>query len=281
MKLIIENKYNEKLELTNNSNYAVTDISGLNPAPANINVSKLAMSDGSILNSTSVKERNIVITIYIMKEIEKNRIALYKFFRPKQYVKLYYSNDTRDVFIEGYIETFEGTLFTKSEKFQISIICPSPFFSSVNETSTILTNVDSEFSFPFSIPNEGVVFSNLNDFNIGTIINSGDTEAGMIIDLYSTGDVISPIIYNNVTHEFLGLNYVIKAGNTVRIVTKRGQKSITLLTYGSTRNLINYITKNSTWLQLETGSNVFTVKTTSGKEFLTTKITHVDLFEGV
>lgn len=281
MRLIVENKNNEKLELTNNSNYAITSISGLNPAPANINTSKLATSDGSLLNSTFVKERNIVITIYIMQEIEKNRIALYKFFRPKQYIKLYYSNDSRDVFIEGYVETFEGDFFTKSENFQISIICPFPFFKSTEESVIVLTNISSQFTFPFSIPEEGIIFSEYYSTNSTPIVNAGDVEAGLIIDFYSTGNVVNPIIRNVDTGEFFGLNYTIEAGSIARITTIKGQKSAKLITYGTTTNIINYVMKNSTWLQLNSGENQFAVTTVSGSSFLTTTLYHTDLFEGV
>ena len=281
MRLIVENKNNEKLELTNNSNYAITSISGLNPAPANINTSKLATSDGSLLNSTFVKERNIVITIYIMREIEKNRIALYKFFRPKQYIKLYYSNDSRDVFIEGYVETFEGDFFTKSENFQISIICPFPFFKSTEESVIVLTNISSQFTFPFSIPEEGIIFSEYYGTNSTPIVNTGDVEAGLIIDFYSTGNVVNPIIRNINTGEFFGLNYTIEAGSIARITTIKGQKSAKLITYGTATNIINYVMKNSTWLQLSSGENQFAVTTVSGSSFLTTTLYHTDLFEGV
>lgn len=279
--LIIENKNHEKISLTNNDNYAVTHISGLNPAPANINTSKLATSDGSLFNSSSVNQRNIVITVYIMRSIEKNRIALYRFFRPKEYVKIYFSNGLRNVFIEGYVETFDGELFSMSQNFQISIICPSPFFKAMNETTTILSNVNSLFSFPFAISNQGIPFSDLSEINLATVQNTGDIESGIIIDLYSIGKVVNPVIHNVDTNEFFGLNYTIEAGNTVRINTLKGQKSVKLITYGVERNLINYISENSIWLQLNTGSNLFSVTMDEGNMSLSTTIRHTDLFEGV
>lgn len=281
MRLIVENKMHEKLELTNNPNYAITSVSGLNPTPAGINTSRLATSDGTIYNSSFVNQKNIVITIYIMRSIEKNRIALYKFFKTKQYVKLYFSNDTRDVFIEGFVETFDGDLFSMSQNFQISIICPSPFFSALKETKTTLNNIDSGFSFPFSIAEAGIPFSELNDINLANVINAGDVESGLIIDMYSTGRVVNPKIHNADTGEFFGLNYTIESGNTVRIITQKGKKSVKLLTYGVERNLINYVAENSVWLQLDIGSNTFTVTADEGKAALNTTIYHTNLFEGV
>lgn len=279
--LTVENINGEKLQLTNNDNYAVTSITGLNPAPANINTSKLATNDGSIFNSSSVNQRNIVITVYIMRSIERNRIALYKFFKPKHYVKIYYTNDSRNVFIEGYVETFEGDLFSQSENFQMSIICPSPFFKSVEQTSVTLSNMTSMFKFPFSIAEEGVPFSQIDEINMATLTNSGDVESGLIIDMYSNGTVVNPVIHNVTTSEFFKLNYTIHFGNTVRITTQKGQKSVKLLTYGVERNLINYVAENSKWLQSTVGENKFTVTTDSGSSYLRTTIAETDLFEGV
>lgn len=279
--LTVENINGEKLQLTNTDNYAVTSITGLNPAPANINTSKLATNDGSIFNSSSVNQRNIVITIYIRRSIEQNRIALYKFFKPKHYVKIYYSNDSRDVFIEGYVETFDGDLFSRSEKFQISIICPSPFFKSTDETSVILSNVTSAFKFPFSIGTEGIPFSQINDINLATLTNRGDVESGLTIEMYANGTVTNPTIYNVTTSEFFKLNYTLNFGNMARITTQKGQKSVKLLIYGVERNLINYIGENSIWLQASVGENEFTLTAESGVSNLTTTIRQTNLFEGV
>ena len=74
----IENEYGNMLELTHNPNYTITSIEGLNPAKANINTSVVASFDGSRFNSSRLNERNLVINVVIEKDIEQNRINLYK-----------------------------------------------------------------------------------------------------------------------------------------------------------------------------------------------------------
>ena len=73
----IENEYGEKLELTNNKNYTIYQIDGLQPPDATINMSKVANADGALFNSSSTNERNVVLYMTIEDDCEENRINLY------------------------------------------------------------------------------------------------------------------------------------------------------------------------------------------------------------
>ena len=130
--LKVENTRGAVLELTDNEeNYQVTEISGLNPPNANINTSSYANGDGSSFNSSRIPDREIVITVYINGDIQKNRLALYKHFRNKEWCKIYYEDDLRDVFIEGYVQALDVSSFTQKQVAQISILCPNPYFKDV------------------------------------------------------------------------------------------------------------------------------------------------------
>ena len=73
--LEIENTKGTRLELTDNeNNFQVTNIEGLNPPNANINTSNYANSDGSSFNSSKIENRQIVITIALNGDIERNII---------------------------------------------------------------------------------------------------------------------------------------------------------------------------------------------------------------
>ena len=104
--LKVENAKGAILELTNNEeDFQVTNIDGLNPPNANINTASYANGDGSSYNSSKIPNREIVITIYINGNVQKNRLTLYKYFRNKEWCKIYYQDDFRDVYIEGYVQT--------------------------------------------------------------------------------------------------------------------------------------------------------------------------------
>lgn len=148
----IENEAHNILELTQNeSNYQVINISGLNPPNAQINRTPVAGMDGTNFNSSKLEERNIVITLKINGDIEQNRIKLYSYFNTKQWCRLYYKNELRDVYIEGYVETVEVDHFVIDQTMQISIVCPKPYFRALDEIITDVSKILKMFEFPFAI----------------------------------------------------------------------------------------------------------------------------------
>ena len=146
----VENTRNNILTLTQNEdNFQVLKITGLNPPKAQINTTKMATLDGKKFNSSTLNERNIVITVKLNGDVEKNRIRLYSFFRPKEWCKFYYKNSSRNVFIEAYTENVECDLFTNKEVMQISLLCPEPYFKDVQEIIDDISKILSKFEFPF------------------------------------------------------------------------------------------------------------------------------------
>lgn len=256
--LSVKNISGDVLRLTRNNSYAITGVTGLTPVAANINTSTTGINDGETYNSARLGYRNIVITLYFTHDVEKNRIKLYDYFQTKQFCTLYFSNDSRDVCISGYVETFECDLFSISETAQISIICPNPYFKSVSE----IVNSSSEET---------------------TIIipNNGDVIAGMSITINFTGDVTNPVIKNAVTGEFYRLNRSFISGDKVIINTRNGEKSAVLTRSGTNLNIINSVDTSSVWLQLRRGDNELYFNADSGVDHMIVMFKHTDLFAGV
>ena len=145
--LSIENYKNEILNLTETKNYTFFKIEGLSVPIANISQSENSNEDGGIINNIRISSRNLLIYVYINPDIEANRTNLYRYFLPKKNVKVYFANKTRNVFIEGIVESIECDLFTNKQLAQISIICPNPYFCDINKKITQFSNVKSLFSF--------------------------------------------------------------------------------------------------------------------------------------
>ena len=74
--LTAENKYGERLELTHNPCYDITEIDGLYPPEAVINSTKTAGMDGAVFNSAYMNSRTITITLMVNGPAEENRIQL-------------------------------------------------------------------------------------------------------------------------------------------------------------------------------------------------------------
>lgn len=277
--LSVKNTSGEILRLTRDNNYAITGVEGLTPVAANINTSTAGINDGVIYNSARLDYRNIVLTIRFTKDVEKSRIRLYNYFQTKQFCTLYFSNDTRDVCISGYVETFECDLFTLGQAAQISIICPNPYFKSTSETVNSGSAVTAAFEFPKAFTN--VEFSTETANTTVTIPNNGDVSAGMDIAINFTGNVSIPVIRNAKTGEFFRLNRDFVAGDKVTINTRNGEKSVILTRFDVDFNIINALDAAASWLQLRRGNNNFYYAASSGGNNMQITFTHTDLFAGV
>lgn len=153
--LIAQNKYGQQMELTHNDAYVIESIEGLDPPEAVINTTRNANADGSVYNSSYVDNRTIIITLAINGPAENNRINLYKYFKNKYPVRLYYQNKTRDVYIDGYCKNIQIEFFNKKQIAQITIVCPEPFFNGSSNTVIDFSSVTAEFEFPFSVEESG------------------------------------------------------------------------------------------------------------------------------
>lgn len=257
--LKVENKKGAVLELTNNeSDYQVTDIEGLNPPNANVNTSSYANGDGSAYSSSKIPNREIVITIYINGDVEKNRLKLYTYFQNKSWCKIYYTNDSRDVYIEGYVQTLETTPFSKKEVAQISILCPNPYFKDIDTIIQSISKTIKLFTFPFSINiDEPIAFSTVETEKETTVVNESETETGLIINVTFLSTVNKLEVRNINSGEKFIVEYAFIKGDKLVINCNRGSKAVTLTRDAIEYNLIPYVQSGSTFFQLGVGDNNF------------------------
>lgn len=116
-----------------NPAYMVTNITGLGPVAAEVNVTNYAGRDGGIINSTRIPTRNITVTGAFGGNIEANREYLIDICKPGQFVTVLVVHNT-DLNIDnevtktyyGVVEAMDVEYFGQMVGFQISVICPEP-----------------------------------------------------------------------------------------------------------------------------------------------------------
>lgn len=277
--LEVANESGHKLRLTQNeANYQISKVDGLMPPKADIVTTTIASVDGGRYKSSKIDMRNVVITIRVKGNIEKNRIALYDVFDNGKPCTIYYKNGTRNVFCLGYCEDINGDLFVINQTIQVSILCPEPFWRDVNEVKTDISFSTGLFEFPFSIDSNGIEFSSYIANRETKVINIGDVTSGMIITLKAiNGTVVNPVIYNVVTRQFFKVKVPINDSEELTINTHRGHRSIFKLE----EDVFSLMETGSTWLQLNRGANTFTYSADSGVEFLEVKINFNPMYKGV
>lgn len=276
----------------------ITEIEGLGPVKADVNMTSLATADGDIFNSKRLQGRNIVIKARFTyaKTIEDSRLMSYKFFPIGHKVTFKIETDSRVAETEGYVESNEPDIFSEKSDMQVSILCESPFFLSASDDGKKETNfsaVEAMFEFPFS--NESteeklIVFGKITNKKENTVYYEGDAETGCIIHLHAIGEVRMIDIYNIKTAEHMGIDTDKIAtltgqgliyGDDISISTIKGKKSITLLRNGVTYNILNALAKNVDWFQLARGDNLFAFTCEYGEENLQFMIESQIVYEGV
>lgn len=288
-----------KMELARpeKSGFIVTSITGLGPGKAYVNTTEVSTDDGGLFNSARLPSRNIVLGLVFMwkDSIEEARHRSYKYFPLKKKVKLLIETDTRTAEIEGYVDSNEPNIFSKLQGSDISIICPNPYFYSVedNNNEVVFSGNESAFEFPFS--NESLV-DNLIELSITrntieqVVTYNGDAEIGVTITINAIGPATNITIYNTGTREIMRIDTdkleaftgaPFDSGDEITICTVKKRKSITLLRAGKTTNILNCLDRNPDWFSLAKGDNVFAYTAESGSTNLQFKIGHQVIYEGV
>lgn len=281
LQVIIENKYGEQLNLSNSEYYDIVSVGGITPPNATINTSIVAAQDGTMYNSSRLEQRNITLLIVPKKGIENSRINIYKYIKAKQYIKVYMKNGLRDVYIEGYVESIEADLWTKTQNIQVSIICPNPFFKAKEIKTIEFSNVVSAFEFPFYSDEIGIPISYISTFTEENVNNASDEEMGLIIHLHASGLVLRPTIYNQTTNEHFSINYEMKSGDIITINTRKGEKSLILKREGAEINIINHMEKGSKWFNLRIEDNIYSYVCEFGAENLQLRAEIQNIYVGV
>lgn len=281
--LILENKHGAQLTFGMGSPYTITEIQGLNPPDATINTSQVALLDGARYNSAKVNMRQLNIAFAIEYNAAMNRVKMYNVLKTKHWVRMYYTGDQRNVYIDGYIQNLDISYFEMKQIVTVSILCPKPYFKDAQEIVNEMNTIINSFHFPFySTAAPQVVLGYFNNETGMTIENTGDVDCGLNIELYARNAVTNPKIFNYITGEFFGLNYSLQTGDVVTINTSKGERSVTLLRNGAETNLFNYVMANSTWLQLEADGSTFVYEVGTGQNSdLLVTFTHLNLYEGV
>lgn len=152
--------------------YGTTQISGLTRPKATINCSKLAGANASRISGAQISERNIVMTIVPQDDGEALRQDLYNILPFNTMMRFYVATDLRQVFIDGYVEDLGGDADEPNgDEFsvQVSVICPFPWFQSVELHKTRLDrnsdnliyntgDIPAGFIFRMDEPTDGTVF---------------------------------------------------------------------------------------------------------------------------
>lgn len=255
------------MPLTGNAKFKLANIDGMTAASVELSSSTVARMDGDFINNKRTMPRSIILDLAIENDVENTKRYILKYVKPKQKGTLIWEQNGREIQIEGIVEQIEMPRFTNATTMQITIYCSQPYWEDIEaiaqEIGSLIplhyfTNYEDDMLY---FPEDGIPFSEYDVNRTKAFDNEGDVEVGITIRIIALGDVVNPVIYNS-SGEFIGVDISLTAGDEVVITTEKGNKTIRL----NGNNILSKIKTNSTWLQLPTGEEEFTIDSDSGEE---------------
>ena len=234
---------------------------------------------GVSITSTSLKERSITVTGWIIanteEEMDERKQFLNRYFDPRYEI---------DVMYKSYFLRFvpDNTVkYGTSEKenndtivqFQIKGTCADPLFSEINGSKETIAATIATFHFPLimstNLYERGLVFGYRQPSLTAKVTNKGAVEVGMKIVFKAIGELTNPKLIDVDTREFVAIEKSMVAGEEIVINTNVGEKSIKgKIGNEDYSNYFMYKDLDSTWLQLRLGDNLFRYDADSGLDNL-------------
>lgn len=262
-----------QLVLTDPSDgYLVTDITGLEPGKATMVSTTFANAPGAQYQTSRREVRNIVFTVGLRpgrgNTVDSLRSNLYAYLMPQSKITLtFWTTELEPVKIEGVVESFEYTKFTKSPQATISILCYDPDFLALS--SNTKTTV---------VGGSGI-----------TIDYEGTVNTGLITKVILEGSAInlSPAvsIKNTAAGEVQSFNFIhyanlpVTTRSYLQVNTNRFEKAVTLQSGTVVSSAIAYVQPFSSWIQLIPGSNKLV--TSFSRAGTTVQYTYTNRYGGI
>ena len=234
---------------------------------------------GVSITSTSLKERSITVTGWIIadteEEMDERKQFLNRYFDPRYEIDVMYKNYFLRFVPDNTVKygTSEKENNDTIVQFQIKGTCADPLFSEINGSKETIAATIATFHFPLimstNLYERGLVFGYRQPSLTAKVTDKGAVEVGMKIVFKAIGELTNPRLIDVDTREFVAIEKSMVAGEEIVINTNVGEKSIQgKIGNEDYSNYFMYKDLDSTWLQLRLGDNLFRYDADSGLDNL-------------
>lgn len=283
MELIYRNTDGVSVTLRQVKPLFLTKLDGVGRIRQTINTFHAPEQDGAFYISSTLDMRNITIEGTILSqsvdESFEYRKQLLKIFTPKLHGTLIYRNRQITCIVEE--AGFSQSNISRAPAFFISLLCPSPFFESLEDIRAELASWQDNFSFPLEIKSPGIEMGIRQPSQIITIDNAGDVPCGCEIVFKALGSISNPELLNLDTDEYIKLIVNMTAGQEIRVYTHFAGKRVVNVLGTTITNAFNLIDVGSTFLQLDAGRNTLRYDAGSNIDLLEVSIFYREQYLGV
>ena len=284
--IICESYLGEEITFNYSFPFFLESIDGIHEISGDVTRMQSAFAIGEKYIDTSINKRNIIIKGSIRKNdnIIERRQTLYRLFPLKTIGTLYYYEGNLSRKINYYVESVEIAETGLHRKFQISLICPNPYFTDINKTSLQMATWKATFKFPLIIPqSKGIKFGVKNPSLMASINNTTNIEFGMTITFIASDTVVNPSLFNVDSREEIKIEKTMKVGDKIIINTYRQNKNIIYIdaSTGLEENINNLMVYGSKFLQVHHGQNTFRYNADENAENLQAVIDYYTEYEAI
>lgn len=269
------------MPLLNSQYFTLTGIDGFTTVTSSIASVVVPFVDGDTITNIQAQPRSVVLYLRLKETagIEAAKRYIFQYIKPKLNGTLQLQQDGRNIELVGVVEAIDLPRFAQGCTMAITLHCSQPYWRDVDFIVAEISQIIDMHYFPLpegglAFPVEGVPFGAYDEDLTQELTNAGDVETGMVITIIASGPVVNPRIYNTQTGDFIGINDTLQGNDAVTISTIKGQKTITK--NGS--NIIDKIIPGATFLQLETGTNEFTILADGGINDVYFTLTYKQLY---
>lgn len=150
------------------SRFLIKDIGGLGAPKASIVTADYALMDGAGFVASRTEMRNITFRMGYRprlahgEDVQLLRKECYSVFNPQRKIRLKFeSSSIQAVYLDGWVETNEPSIFASEPEVNISIICPAPYFKDAISPTYDLTHLATNTSDYIPVTNTGDVETGL------------------------------------------------------------------------------------------------------------------------
>lgn len=269
------------MPLTGSQYFTLTEIDGFTVAQSEISSVVIPFVDGDTITNQQTNPRSIILYFKLKRDIgiENAKRYILRFVKLKQQGRIHLVQNGRDIELAGTVEAVDLPRFGEGCTMAVTLHCSQPYWKDVDFVVREISQILNLHYFPIeegglAFPTAGVPFGSYDTDLTQELENEGDVETGMIINIIALGEVVNPKIINTYTGEYIGVNDTLEGNDSVVITTVKGQKSITK----NGVNIINKIMTGSTFLQLVTGANEYTIQADSGIDDVYFTLTYKRLY---
>lgn len=262
------------------SPFLLADADGLYSKIMNVNTSSNTGVDGSTYHSSSLKQRNIVLTLKDIGNYVENRSFLDALFEEKTLGELLIRDGSEERKIEYIVEKVTSDGKNAYRTHQVSLICPDPYFYDLYDTSFTMSSFMPSFSFKHAFTAAKEELGYRQKEKIKVIRNEQSIDGtGITIQITANGSVKNPVITKIETGEHITIGTDAKplnlvAGDVVTVTTGNGNKRVELTHDGTVSSINQFLSEDSTFVQLSRGTNSIGYSATSGIDSMIIRISY-------